>query len=135
MEKKDKQNSNDQKNWLEWLVFGVSLFLLVGILGYLLYQTIQHKPGEPDIYAEAMADPSELAPNRYLVSIFNKGGATAEEVVIEFKLYKSGAEKEKSELSVAFVPKDSESKGWITFSGKLETTDSVATRVISYKKP
>ena len=133
----DKQNNNgtDQKNWLEWLVFGLSLLLLLSILGYLVYQTMVHKPGEPDIYAEAKADPSRLSPNRFKVSVYNQGGATAEEVLVEFILYKTGEELEKSELLIAFSPKQSKREGWVTFTNNPQVADSVIARVVSYKKP
>lgn len=135
MENKHTDNRNDQKNWLEWLVFGLSLLLLLSILGYLVYQTITHKPGEPDIYAEAKADPSKLSPNRYMVTVYNKGGATAEEVIVEFILYKAGEELEKSELQIAYSPKESKREGWVTFTSDPQAADSVIARVVSYKKP
>jgi len=136
MENKSTQKSrHDEKNWLEWLVFCISLLLLLGILGYLVYEVSNYKPTDPDVYAIVKPDPSEHAPNRYQVTIANKGGTTAEEVMVEFILYRAGKEIEKSELMIAFSPKDSEKQGWINFSGKPEKADSVATRVVSFKKP
>lgn len=129
------RNRHDEKNWLEWLIFCLSLLLVLGILGYLVYQVINFKPTDPDVYAEATFDPSEHAPNRYKVKVYNKGGITAEEVLAEFILYKAGKAQEKSELLVAFSPKDSESEGWVTFSGKPANADSVASRIVSYKSP
>jgi uncharacterized protein (TIGR02588 family) len=134
-DKKSERKENDEKNWLEWLVFSVSLLLLLGILGYLVYQVFNYNPTDPEITAEAKHDPSGNVPNRYQVFVYNKGGTTAEEVIVEFILYKAGKEHEKSELMMAFSPKDSKNEGWVTFSGNPEKTDSVVARVISYKKP
>ncbi len=135
-QKKDKTGQGqDQKNWLEWLVFSVSLLMLLTIVGYLVYQAVQYKPEAPEIYAEAVADPSELAPNRYKVTVSNQGGTTAEEVIVEFKLYKAGEELEASELQIAFAPKESQREGWVIFSNNPADADSVVARVVSYKKP
>ena len=138
MEKEDNKvnrKQEDQKNWLEWLVFSVSLLLLLSIFGYLVYQAFNHAPTDPDIYAEATPDPSALAPNRYHVTVYNKGGTTAEDVLVEFVLYKNGEEAEKSELQIVFSPKDSKREGWVTFTSNPRAADSVTARIVSYKKP
>lgn len=138
MDKENKQQNNkaaDQKNWLEWLVFGISLLLLLSVLGYLVYQVINYKPQDPEIYAKGVPDPSELAPHRYKVTIHNKGGTTAEEVVVEFTLYKDGESAEESDLTIPFSPKDSERTGWVIFRTDPVAADSVVARIVSYKKP
>lgn len=131
-----KASSNeDQKNWLEWLVFGVSLLLLAGVFGYLLYQVFNYKATDPEVYAEAEYDPSELAPNRYKVTVFNRGGTTAEQVIVDFTLYKTGEPLEESELQIAFSPKESKREGWVIFRNNPLQADSVIARIVSYKRP
>ncbi|MBJ6116607.1 hypothetical protein JAO76_00265 [Pontibacter sp. BT310] len=132
---KNKENKDDEKNWLEWLVFAVSLLLLLGIFGYLGYMVKTYDPTDPKVFAKASHDPSEEAPNRYQVTITNKGGTTAEEVIAEFILYSNGKEMDKSELQIAFAPRDSKREGWVTFSGEPAVSDSVVARVKSFKKP
>lgn len=132
---RSKKNKHDEKNWLEWLVFGISLVMLLAIFGYLGYQVKTYDATDPEVLVEASYDPSEMIPNRYQVTVTNKGGITAEEVITEFTLYSGGKEKETSELQIAFSPKDSKREGWVTFSGEPTTSDSVAARVKSYKKP
>jgi uncharacterized protein (TIGR02588 family) len=134
-EDRNKENKQDEKNWLEWLVFGISLVLLLAIFGYLGYQVKTYDPTDPEVLVEARHDPTEEMPNRYHVTITNKGGTTAEEVITEFILYSGGKEKEKSELQIAFAPKDSKREGWVTFSGEPAASDSVAARVKSFKEP
>ena len=129
------EKDKDQKNWLEWLVFSISLLLLLAIMGYLVYHVINYKPMGPEIYAEATAEPSVYAPNRYKVIVYNKGGATAEEVKVEFILYKKGKAMEESELQIPFSPKESEREGWVIFRTDPAVADSVIARVVSYKKP
>ena len=132
---KDKDNNQDQKNWLEWMVFSISLLMLLAILGYLGYQVLTYKAMDPEVYAEAKHDPSELAPNRYKVTVHNTGGTTAEEVIVEFKLYEKGETLEESELQIAFSPKESKREGWVIFRNNPQAADSVIARVVSYKKP
>ncbi|MBC5772670.1 hypothetical protein H8S95_01230 [Pontibacter sp. KCTC 32443] len=134
-DKAKRKHNPDEKNWLEWLVFCVSLLLLLSILGYLVYQVSSYKAQDPDVYAEAQPDPSVMAPNRYQVAVYNKGGSTAEEVITEFILYTDGKEKEKAELMTAFSPKDSKQEGWVIFSGQPSDKDSVVARIVSFKKP
>jgi len=133
-EKQSNQNE-DQKNWLEWMVFGVSLALLLTVFGYLVYQVINYTPQDPEVYAKGVPDPSEMEPNRYKVIVYNKGGTTAEEVTVEFTLYKNGDPEEVSELVIPFSPKDSERTGWVLFTTSPAAADSVIARIVSYEKP
>ncbi|HEY4650782.1 MAG TPA: hypothetical protein VIG72_05175 [Pontibacter sp.] len=130
-----EQTNEDEKNWLEWLVFCISLLLVSGIFAYLVYQVIGYTSEEPDVFAEAHAAPSRLSPNRYRVTVYNKGGATAEEVIVDFTLFKAGEELERSEMQIPFSPVDSKREGWVIFSNNPAQADSLVARVVSYKKP
>lgn len=135
----DKQTESTayqtEKNWLEWTVFGISLLLVLAIIGYLGYKNYTQKPTTPDLYVQTWLEPAKYAHNRYHVVLHNKGGATAEEVLIEFTLIKAGAKPETSELQIPFAPQQSKREGWVGFSGQAEPTDSLQVRVVSYKKP
>ncbi|MDX5438294.1 MAG: hypothetical protein LPK03_13910 [Pontibacter sp.] len=137
--KQDKQNKevpqSDKKNWLEWTVFAISLLLLLTVFAYLGYQTYMQKPGTPDLLVQSTPDPSKHAPNRYHILLENKGGATAEEVLIELTLMKAGEEVEKAQLQIPFAPQESTREGWVGFSSNPSKADTVITRVVSYKKP
>ncbi|ARS37714.1 hypothetical protein [Pontibacter actiniarum] len=134
--KQDQETANaDKKNWLEWAVFGISLTLVLAILAYLGYMTYVHKPTPPDLVVEVKPDPSAHSPHRYHVLLLNKGGATAEEVLVEVALMQGGKEVEKGQLQIPFAPQDSKKEGWVAFSSKPSQADSVLTRVVSYKKP
>ena len=121
-----------EKNWLEWCVFGVGLALVLGALGYLVYDgattgerpaLIEIKLGEPAADAGGFVVP---------VLISNRGDTTAEGVQIEVTLEGAGAER--GEFTVAFLPRRSTREGFVTFrtdprSGRL------AARVPGYEKP
>lgn len=140
MEEKGNDNSNgskgkDQKNALEWVVFGLSLVLVMGVLGYWGYQVYADKPAPPDLYVEKWPAPSRLSPHRYHVLIHNKGGQTAENVKVEVALQQDGKDIEKAQLDIAFAPQESKREGWVNFDADPAEADSVVARVVSYKKP
>lgn len=134
MLQKDKEYRND-KNFLEWTVFTISLLLVLGIILYLSYEVYTEKPSTPDLYVEYKQDPSEHAANRYHITVKNDGGETAEEVHVELSMEKAGAEIEVAQLQIPFSPKKSKREGWITFKNDPSKADTIVARVVSYKKP
>ncbi|MBD1397766.1 hypothetical protein H9Q13_11375 [Pontibacter sp. JH31] len=132
---KAKGSGDDDKNALEWIVFGVSLMMVLCILGYLSYQTYTEKPATPDLVVQYFHDPSAHAPQRYRVVVLNQGGETAEEVQIELSLEKGGEQLEKAELSIAYAPKESKREGWVNFKESPAEADTLMARVVSYKRP
>ncbi|GGG13303.1 hypothetical protein [Pontibacter amylolyticus] len=131
----DRAGDDDDKNALEWTVFGVSLVLVLAILVYLSYMAYTHKPSTPDLAVEYYSDPSANAPHRYRVVVENRGGETAEEVQVELTTERGGEEVERAELSIAFSPKDSKREGWVNFKEDPASADTLMARVVSYKRP
>ncbi|WP_347156776.1 hypothetical protein [Pontibacter chitinilyticus] len=134
-DKKHQHRTNDRKNGLEWTVFTLSLLLVLAIFGYLGYQVYKDEPSSPDIYIDEWPDPSGQNPHRYQVLIHNKGGQTAETLVVEVALRKDGKDLEKAQLQIAFAPKESERNGWVNFEHDPAQADSVVAHVVSYKAP
>jgi uncharacterized protein (TIGR02588 family) len=134
-EKKENEHPEDKKNVLEWIVFSLSLLLISGIFGYLIYQSVIYEPGSPDLVVTFKSDPSPNNPYRFHVSVENKGQETAEEVNIELVLEKDGQELEMATLQIPYAPKESKREGWMVFSKNPEMADTLYSRVVSYKKP
>jgi|SRR5690606_33670746 len=132
---KENEHPEDKKNALEWIVFSLSLLLISGILGYLIYQSILYEPGTPDVVVTFKSDPSPNSPFRYHVSVENKGQETAEEVNIEMVLEKDGQALEIATLQIPYSPKKSIREGWLNFSINPAMADTLYSRVVSYKKP
>jgi uncharacterized protein (TIGR02588 family) len=126
---------DDDKNALEWTVFGVSLLLVLSILVYLAYQVYHEKPSTPDLVVEYYPDPSDNAPHRYRVVVHNKGGETAEDVTIALSLENGNEELEAAALNIPFAPKESKREGWVNFRKDPLLADTLVARVVSYKKP
>lgn len=61
----------------------MGLLLLLGILGYWFYQVYKDVPAPPDLNVESTFAPSGGNPYRYHVEVYNKGGQTAENVMVE----------------------------------------------------
>ncbi|MBF8965694.1 hypothetical protein I0P70_20750 [Pontibacter sp. FD36] len=130
-----RAGEDDDKNALEWTVFGVSLLLVLSILAYLSYQTYIDTPSTPDLVVRYYPDPTDNAPQRYRVEVYNEGGETAEEVQIELTLEKGGEVLESAQLNIAFAPKNSKREGWVNFKEDPMQADTLAARVMSYKRP
>src|SRR5690606_33316557 len=132
---KSKEHPEDEKNTLEWVVFASSILMVLGILGYLIYQTIKYEPGSPDLVIMYEEDPSPNAPYRYHLTVKNKGQETAEEVQVEFVLEKDGEAIESATMQIPFAPKSSQREGWVNFSKDPADADTLYARVVSFKKP
>ncbi len=133
---KEKETGyKDKKNWLEWTVFAVGLGLTLVILGYLVYKTVTHNSGPPELYVEYYAEPGRYEPHRYHVVLHNEGNETAESVTVEISLEKNGETLETAELGVDYCPRESIREGWVSFTTNPAEADTVRARVVSYAKP
>ncbi len=123
-----------QKNWLEWIVFGVSLVVVLGTIGALVYEefSLGKKPADPQMTmgaAEAHAGYFALP-----VTVENRGDETAESVHLEITLRLPGGENERAEFDLDYLPRHAKREAWVTFQhdprkGKLEP------RVLGYQNP
>ena len=123
------------KNPLEWVVFFISLLLLCGVLGYLVYDaltigsqppTIELELGEVTVHGEQYMLP---------VTIRNVGDRTAEDVIVEVVLLSDTEELEAAELTAAFVARDSTASGWAAFTIDPGTATSIEARVLGFQQP
>lgn len=133
----DKKKNNDsykeEKNILEYVVFYLSLFLVVGLLGYLTYSAITEEASEPYLTVHYLLKPQENSPYLYELVIENNGTTTAEDVLIEMIQKNKEIELERSFLKVMFVSGNSKAKGWVNFTKDPADADSIFARIVSYK--
>jgi uncharacterized protein (TIGR02588 family) len=124
-----------EKNWFEWVVFAVGLVLVVGTLAYLAYDAATIEDAPPSI--EVRAGQAVERPHNFIVpvTLVNHGDQTAEGVQIEVVLETGGAEKERGEFTVAFLPRRSTREGWVAFQTDPRTAERVKARVVGYVKP
>lgn len=122
-----------EKHPLEWLVFAVSLVLVLGTLGYLVYDAARGGEEPPDLVVELGAARRGSQGFRVPVTVRNRGDETAENAHIEVVLTSPGRPPETAGLDIAFVPRGSTRRGWVTFSA--DPTGRLTGRVLGYEKP
>ena len=124
-----------QKNWFEWIIFGVGLLLVVATLSYLAYDAAMLGDAPPSV--EIRTGAPLQRPHNFIVpvTLVNHGDQTAEGVVIEVVLENGGEEKERAEFTVAFLPRRSTREGWVAFQTDPRTARQLKARVLGYEKP
>ncbi|HEY9782840.1 MAG TPA: hypothetical protein V6D09_22205 [Leptolyngbyaceae cyanobacterium] len=124
-----------EKNWLEWLVFTASLILVLSTLGYLVYDGATFGEAPPSIEFQ-LGQPQQRS-NRFVVpvSVTNRGDETAQGVHIEVTLESGGKEQENADFEIAFLPRHSTRKGWVTFKTDPRSAEQMEARVLGFEKP
>jgi uncharacterized protein (TIGR02588 family) len=124
-----------EKNWLEWIVFAISLVLVVSTLGYLVYDGANTGSSPPNF--EFQLGQPQPQQNYFVVpvSVTNQGDETAEGVLVEVVLESNGTEQETAEFEIAFLPRQSTREGWVTFRTDPRTVDQMSARVMGFSKP
>lgn len=103
------------KNRLEWIVFAVSLVLVLGTLGFLVRESLVATGGPPEVVVR-LGQPRVAAGGFMVpVEVANLGKGTAEDVKVTVILELSQTEREEADLDIAFLPRDSRRNGWVTF--------------------
>ncbi len=131
-----------RKNWLEWMVFGAGLTLLVATIGYLGYQAREYGQ-QPAVLTVTLGEPwapDADQPERIIVpvTVRNDGGHTAAEVKVVVSLVHNEMDAvdgmARRELTFAFVPHKSSRAGAVTFEHR-PAADEMRARVLSYLEP
>lgn len=126
---------NLEKNWLEWIVFAVSLVLVVSVLGYLVYDSATLGDTPPNFEFQVGKPQPQLNHFAVPVAVTNQGDETAEGVQVEVVLESGGKEQESAEFEIAFLPRHSTREGWVTFAADPRTVDQIKVRVLGFEKP
>jgi uncharacterized protein (TIGR02588 family) len=130
-----KKKRRVEKNWLEWVVFGVGTLLVAGALGFLVYDGATSAGDAPPALTVVLGTPEQKGEHFVVpVTVRNDGGQTAEGVTIEVTLERDGAEAERGEFAVAFLPRGGKREGFVTFSTDPRSARLVP-RVLGYEKP
>lgn len=123
-----------QKNPLEWTVFALSAILIVAVVAILVTAAVDRTPNAPDLRVELGAPQRVTAGYRIPVTVRNEGGGTAARVRIEATLESGGAQVERADLLIEFVPGKSEREGWIVFRRDPACCEAIA-RAVGFEVP
>lgn len=123
-----------KKNWVEWSCFGMGLFLLVGVIGYLLYDAARTGDLPPRIVFSFGS--SEPASNHFLVPVVaaNQGDRTAEGVHVQVIL-RTGEKVEQAEVVFDYLPRHGTRHAYVTFSSDPQNATSLEARAVGYTEP
>jgi uncharacterized protein (TIGR02588 family) len=99
----------------EWIVAGVSAALVLGVLGFLIYDGVRSPLTPADLTIEV--DSIQPAGPGYLVLFRarNSGRTTAAEVLVEGELEPDSGKVETSETTIDYVPAEGEQRGGLYF--------------------
>jgi uncharacterized protein (TIGR02588 family) len=119
---------------LEWLVGLLGLILVLGSVGFLLYQALFGDSNPPDIAVQL--DTITSISNGYLVKFraMNQGEATAKGVIIEGQLNDTTGEVETSEATLDYIPANSEREGGLFFTQDPRQFE-LQLRSLGYEQP
>jgi uncharacterized protein (TIGR02588 family) len=100
---------------LEWLFATIGLFLVVSIIGFLIYEIVTDEKKPPNLNVKI----EEIIPQEkgFLIkfTLENTGDETAADVTVEGEIKKAAESIEKSDVTVDYVPSHSEKKGGMFF--------------------
>jgi uncharacterized protein (TIGR02588 family) len=122
------------KNWLEWVVFAVSLVIVVGTTGYLAYDGVTAEDAPPTIAIQFGEPLQQVEQFTVPVTVISKGGGTAERVRIEAVLERRGTENEHASFEIALLPRGGTREGSVVFRSDPRAGELKA-RVLGYERP
>lgn len=117
------------------MVFGISLLLVVGVLSYLTYRSLSVEVVPPNLQITLGSPIQDHGRYSVPVTVYNQGGETAEEVLIEVVLGQTENPVERAEITFPYVPKNSEQKGFVTFTTDPRRVGHVESHVMGYLIP
>jgi uncharacterized protein (TIGR02588 family) len=104
-----------RRHGLEWLVSGISAVILLFVVGVLVRSAVTTSDRAPEL--EIRLGPPRAAGRHFRVpvEVHNRGDVTAVGAHVEVVLRRAGAEVERSEVVLSFVPRRSRRSGWAVF--------------------
>ncbi len=111
-----KQQEKDAIPIWEWIVAGIGLVLVAGVIGFLLYEAFSGNGLPPDV--KLSVESVVQIRNGYLVRItaVNEGGQTAEGVDIEGELRTGTESLERSRTTIDYLPPRSKKRLGLFFT-------------------
>lgn len=122
------------KHPLEWAVFALSAILVAATVGYLAWDAVRGEDSPPLLSVELGTPEPRSGSWLVPVKVRNLGHETAEGVRVQVTLETPGAPPEQADFDVAFVPRESEREGWVSFRGD-PSRGRLTGRAVGYERP
>ena len=123
-----------RQNWLEWVVLGVSVVAVVGLVGFLTIDGITDEGRPPEPRAELLAQAAYEFAGGWIIpaTVTNGGDEAAEALALRATATIDGAEEE-SEISIDYLPPGSDVDVSFGFSAPPE--GEVTVQVVGFRLP
>ncbi|MGI9036029.1 MAG: TIGR02588 family protein [Pyrinomonadaceae bacterium] len=129
------ENDKEQKtSLLEWIAAGIGLVLVVGAIGFMLYQAIISKSAPPEIKITVISVAAVETGYLVIFEAENTGEETASNVAIKGEIKNGNESVEKSDVTLDYVPSHSKRKGGLYFS-KNPQQFNLEIRAAAYAQP
>ncbi|HYP27421.1 MAG TPA: hypothetical protein VE262_11950 [Blastocatellia bacterium] len=129
----EEEKLKDAPLWM-WGIALVGLAMVVGSIGFMLYEAVAGDPSPPDVTVRV--DLILPTRNGHLVKfrVVNEGGSTAEGLTVEGELRNGIESVETSNTTIEYVPSHSEREGGLYFT--LDPKEyELRLRAKGYEKP
>jgi len=123
-----------RRNWLEWVVLALSIGAILTVATVLLLDGVGGASDPPDPRVELRMEEARESDVGWILpaTVTNQGDQAAEAITLEATAMVDG-EEETSEVSIDFLPADSEVDVEIGFSGPPES--EVQVRLVGQRLP
>ena len=130
----DEKNEKKETPVLEWITAGIGLILVVGAIGFVLFNALSRDNSPPVLIVTR--EKTKQIKTGYLIEfkVKNAGSQTASAVVVEGSLVQNGENIETGEVTLDYVPSNSEREGGLIFSANPEKAE-LKLHAKGYEKP
>lgn len=123
-----------KKNLLEWGVFSFSLLLLLVVVGVLLYESIWGDKTPPELLVSAGEPAVRGQVIEVPVTVENRGGLSAEQILVEVTVRQAGGVEERAELTLPLLAHQASEEGVVTVPNR-GAIEAVEGRVVGFTLP
>ena len=120
---KTKSTMRRERNAFEWTILALSVAAIAAIVAGLVIASLSYDSGPADLHASLRPNGD---PNRYVLSVDNQGGATAEHVRVLVRRGRGTVE-----VELLAVPKGDTEEAFVRIGGRGRPTAQVQ----SYQEP
>ena len=123
-----------RQNWLEWVVLGISVAAVLGLVGFLVIDGITDEGRPPQPVVDVRPGEAYDTSGGWILpaTAMNRGDVAAEALALRATATVNGSEEE-SEITIDFLPAGSEVE--VSFGFTAEPDGEVTVTVVGFRLP